>query len=59
MNCFQQYMFHINLPILYILFIKFNFDLKEFPVFNNYFKSYQEKQDELYFNFEFTFEFEC
>ena len=54
MNCCQQYMLHINLYILYILFIKLNFDLKEFQVSNNYFKSYQEKKmkffDELHFN---------
>ena len=47
-------MLHINLHILYILFIKLNFDLKEFQVSNNYFKSYQENKmkclDELYFN---------
>ena len=55
MNCCQQHMLHINLHILYILFIKLNFDLKEFQVSNNnYFKSYQENKmkflDELYFN---------
>ena len=46
MNCCQHYMLHrsINLHILYILFIKLNFDLKEFQVSNNYFKSYQENK---------------
>ena len=38
---------------IYILLIKFNFDLKEFQVSNNYSKSYQENKmeffDELYF----------
>ena len=47
-------MLHINLHILYILFIKLNFDLKEVQVSNNFFKSYQENKmkflDELYFN---------
>ena len=54
MNCCQHHMLHINLHILCILFIKLNFDLKEFQVSNNYFKSYQENKvnllDELYFN---------
>ena len=54
MNCCQHYMLHINLHILYILFIKLNYDLKEFQVSNNYFKGYQENKmkflDELYFN---------
>ena len=47
-------MFHINLYILYILFIKLNFDLKELQVSNNYFTSSQENKmkflDGLYFN---------
>ena len=42
MKCCQHYMLYINLHILYILFIKLNFDLKEFQVPNNYFKSYQK-----------------
>ena len=47
-------MLHINLHILYILFIKLNINLKELQEFNNYFKKYQENKieilDELYFN---------
>ena len=43
--CAQHYMLHINLHIFYIYFIKFNLNLKEFQGSNNYFKSYQEKQD--------------
>ena len=50
MNCCQHYMLHINLHILYILFIKLNFDLKEFQVSNNYFKRYQENKMNLYLN---------
>ena len=54
MNCSQHYMLHINLHILYILFIKLNLDLKEFPESNKYIKCYQESEieflDELYFN---------
>ena len=41
MNCCQHYMLHINQHILYIYFIKFNFNLKEVQESNNYFKSYQ------------------
>ena len=52
MNCCQHYMLHINLHILYIHFIKFNLNLKEFQGSNNYFKRYQlnkiEYLDELY-----------
>ena len=58
-------MLHINLFILYILFIKLNFDLKEFQVSNNYFKSYQDNKmkfwDELfliYIEFEYQLD-EC
>ena len=47
-------MLHINLHILYIHFIKFNLNLKEYQESNNYFKSYQvnkiEYFVELYFN---------
>ena len=47
-------MLHINQHILYIPFIKFNLNLKEFQESNNYLKSYQvnkiEYFDELYFN---------
>ena len=47
-------MLHINLHILYILFIKLNLNLKELQESNNDFKSYQENKiqflDELYFN---------
>ena len=54
MICCQHYMSHINLHILYIHFIKFNLNLKEFQESNNYFKSYQmnkiEYFDELYFS---------
>ena len=39
-------MFHINLHILYILFIKFNFDLKELQESIKYIKSYQENEIE-------------
>ena len=45
-------MVHINVHMLYIIFIKLNFDLKQFQVSNNNFKSYQETKtkflDELY-----------
>ena len=41
MNCCQHYMLHISLHILYIHFIKFNLNLKEFQESINYFKSYQ------------------
>ena len=55
MNCCQHYMLHINLHILYILFItKLNLNLTEFQESNIYFKSYQENKigflNELYFN---------
>ena len=54
MNCCQHYMLHINLHILYILFIKLNLNLKEFQESNIYFKHYQANKieyfDELYFN---------
>ena len=54
MNCCQHHMLHINLYILYILFIKLNLNLKEFQESNIYFESYQENKieflDELYFN---------
>ena len=54
MNFCQYYMLHINLHILYILFIKMNLNLKEFQESNNYIKSYQENKieflDEIYFN---------
>ena len=53
MNCCQHYMSHINLHVLYILFIKLSLNLKEFQESIIYFKSYQEKRlnfDELYFN---------
>ena len=47
-------MLHINLHVLYILFIKLNLDLKEFQESNKYIKCYQENKfeflDELYFN---------
>ena len=47
-------MLHINIHILYILFIRLNLNLKEFQESNIYFKSYQvnkiEYFDELYFN---------
>ena len=39
-------MLHINLHILYIYFIKFNLNLKEFQESNNYFKSSQENKIE-------------
>ena len=62
MNRCQYYMLHINLHILYIHFIKFNLNLKEFQESNNYFKSYQvnkiEYYYELYFNWKFPFKFE-
>ena len=49
----QHYVLHINLHILYIYFIKLNFNLKEFQESIKYFKSYQENKieflDELYF----------
>ena len=41
MNCHQHYMLHINLHILFIHFIKFNLNLKEFQESIHYFKSYQ------------------
>ena len=44
MNCCQHYMLDINLHILYIHFIKFNLNLKEFQESINYFKSYQENK---------------
>ena len=54
MNCCQHCILHINLLMLYIHFIKFNLNLKEFQESNNYFKSYQlnkiEYFEELYFN---------
>ena len=54
MNGCQHYVLHINLHILYILFIKLHFGLKEFQVSTNYFKCYQENMmkffHELYFN---------
>ena len=54
MNCCQHYLFHINLHILYIHFIKLNLNWREFQESNNYFKSYQvnkiENFVELYFN---------
>ena len=54
MNCSQHYILHISLHILYIYFIKFNLNLKEFQESNNCIKSYQvnmiEYLVELYFN---------
>ena len=54
MNCCQHYMLHINLHILYIHFIKFNLNLKEFQESTSYLKSYQVNKIgyfvELYFN---------
>ena len=55
-------MLHINQHISYMLFNKLNFDLKEFQVSNNYFKSNQENIikfcNELYFDLNLHFEFE-
>ena len=48
MNCCQQYMLHINLHILYIYFIKFNLNLKEFQESDNHFKSYQLNEIEYF-----------
>ena len=48
MNCFQHYILHINLHILYIYFIKINSNLKELQESNNYIKSYQENKIELF-----------
>ena len=54
MNCCQHYILHINLYILYILFIKLNLNLKDFQESNVCFKSYQENKieflDEIYSN---------
>ena len=54
MNCCQHHMLHINLYILYILFIKLHLNLKEFQESNIYFESYHENKieflDNLYFN---------
>ena len=54
MNCCQHYMLHTNLHIVYILFIKLNYNLKQFQECNNYFKSDQENKieflGELFFN---------
>ena len=58
-NCCLQNILHNNLHILDIYFIKLNLDLKELQGSSNYFKRHQEKQDELYLNFEFTSKFEC
>ena len=54
MNCCQHYMLQINLHVLYIHFIKFNINLKEFQESINYFKSCQANKIgyfvEIYFN---------
>ena len=42
MNCCQCYMLHINLHVLFIYFIKLNFNLNEFQESTNTFKSYQD-----------------
>ena len=55
MNCCQHYMLHINLHILYIYFIKLNFNLKEVQESNNYFKSYQVNNTRYYIELHFNF----
>ena len=54
MNCCQHYMLHINLQILYIYFIKLNFNLKEVQESNNYFKSYQVNNIRYYIELHFN-----
>ena len=49
-------MLHINLHIIevYIYFIKFNLNLKEFHEYNQYFKSYQVNKIDYFVEFYFN-----